>query len=101
MRVRHVTTTGAWAEARRHGRVVAPGLAAEGFTHCCTDEQLAGVLERHFAGVDPSTLVVLDVDLDRVGAEVRWEDGGTGDGERFPHVYGPIPTAAVVGAEPS
>jgi uncharacterized protein (DUF952 family) len=50
------------------------------------------VLEARFAGVPG--LVLLEIDLDRVGVEVRWEnlEGGT---EPFPHLYGPLPVAAV------
>jgi len=47
-------------------------------------------------------LVVLSLDADRIGSEVRWETpspapppGSTVT--EFPHVYGPIDLAAVVG----
>ena len=59
-RVFHLTTPAGWAEARRGGRVVPPGFADEGFVHCSTLTQLAGTIERHFAGVDE--LVVLRLD---------------------------------------
>lgn len=90
----HVTTAAEWAAARVRGRHEPPSLAAEGFVHCSLPDQLPGVLARFFEG--QTGLVVLEIDPDRLAAEVRHEntEGGT---ERFPHVYGPIEVAAVVG----
>ena len=42
---------------------------------------------------DAPDLVLLRLDPARIPAEIRYEDG-------FPHVYGPIPVAAVTSAEP-
>jgi uncharacterized protein (DUF952 family) len=42
---------------------------------------------------DADDLVVLVIDQARHTAEVRHEDGG--DGELFPHIYGPLPVSAV------
>jgi uncharacterized protein (DUF952 family) len=50
------------------------------------------VLAARFGGVP--RLMLLEIDLDRAGVEVRWEnlEGGT---ELFPHLYGPLAVAAV------
>jgi uncharacterized protein (DUF952 family) len=42
--------------------------------------------------------VLLHLDPDALVAPVRWEPGVATDPEsmRFPHLYGPIPTAAVI-----
>jgi uncharacterized protein (DUF952 family) len=42
--------------------------------------------------------VVLELDEDRLGSPLRWEQGDPPDaaGSLFPHLYGPIPVAAVV-----
>ena len=68
-------------------------LAEEGYIHCSFPEQVAATAERYYAGRDD--VVVLIVDPDRLDAEIRVEDL-TGSGVEFPHVYGPIPPAAVV-----
>jgi uncharacterized protein (DUF952 family) len=91
----HITTPAAWAAAQDAGEVVADSLAAEGFVHCSTRDQLAGTLARHFAGAGELVLLVLDPDA--VAADLRWEESRPG--ERYPHVYAPIPVTAVVAVE--
>ncbi len=91
----HIATPAEWAAARASGVVAPASLAAEGFVHCSTRDQLAGTLARHFAG--GGDLVVLVLDPGALGAELRWEESRPG--ERYPHVYGPIPTAAVTAVE--
>jgi uncharacterized protein (DUF952 family) len=92
----HVTTPAAWAEARRTGSVRPPSLDTEGFAHCSTRAQLPGTLARYFSGTDP--LVALVLDPAAIVADLRWEESRPG--ERFPHVYAPIPATAVVAVEP-
>jgi uncharacterized protein (DUF952 family) len=79
-------TTG-WYERSTRGR----SLADEGFVHCSYRDQVAGVGASFYA--DAGDVVLLRIDPARVPAEVRVEGG-------FPHVYGPIPTAAVTAATP-
>ncbi len=47
-------------------------------------------------------MLLLYVDPERLGAPVRWEPGVPTDPESmlFPHLYGPLPTAAVVAVRP-
>ncbi|MGI4943213.1 MAG: DUF952 domain-containing protein [Janthinobacterium lividum] len=85
----HVTTADAWAA----GPPVPP---VDGFLHLCTPAQLPFVLERHFAG--QSGLVVLHLDAALL-ADVRWEVSEPGM-DPFPHLYGPLPGAAVREVEP-
>lgn len=53
----------------------------------------------NFTG-DPEPLVLLLLDTDRISAEIRWEDGGDDAVRLYPHVYGPVPTAAVTAVLP-
>jgi uncharacterized protein (DUF952 family) len=96
----HLARAGDWEAALADGayRVSTIGrtLDEEGFVHCACEEQVAGVRERYYRGSDD--LVVLAVDVERLSADVRFEDGG--GGELFPHVYGPIPVDAVVAVTP-
>ena len=62
------------------------------FLHLCTEEQLEGVLEGYFASAGPVT--VLEVDADRLGDALVWEEGEPG--EDFPHLYGPLEPHHVV-----
>jgi uncharacterized protein (DUF952 family) len=68
----------------------------ERFVHCCRPAQLDGVLSRYFAGRDD--LVLLSLDADALDAPLVEEPGPTG--EAFPHVYGPLPRAAIVEMRP-
>jgi uncharacterized protein (DUF952 family) len=92
----HIATPAEWAEAQRTGVVAPASLASEGFVHCSTRPQLATTLAHHFAGVGP--LVGLVLDPNAIAPHLRWEESHPG--ERFPHVYAPIPVTAVVAVEP-
>ncbi len=71
----------------------APVDVADGYIHLSAAEQLQGTLDKHFAG--QSDLVIAEVDLTALGDLVKWEIS-RGDA-LFPHIYGPLPLAAVVG----
>ena len=91
MPVFHLTTPAAWEEAQTSGLVTPPSLADEGFIHCSTDEQLAGTIERHFAGVGELRLLELDPAVD---AALRGEEGRPG--AVYPHLYRPLAVDEVV-----
>jgi len=85
----HVLAADAWAAG-------SPAPPAGGFLHLCTPAQLPFVLARHFAG--QSGLVALYLDSDGLG-DVRWEASEPGM-DPFPHLYGPLPAAAVKAVVP-
>jgi glutathione S-transferase len=86
-----------WEEAQRLGeyRWSTRGMRLDevGFVHLSYEHQYRGVLARYYA--DRPDAVVLALDPERLGAEVR-EEAGVEGGERFPHLYGPLPLDAVV-----
>lgn len=68
-----------------------------GFIHGSFADQLAEVAQLVFAD-EPAELVVLDIDPDALaeaGVPVRVEDLD-GTGTAYPHIYGAVPTVAVV-----
>lgn len=89
----HLATPAGWSDAQRDGAV--HPLPAVGFVHLSTPDQVHLPAQRLFD--DTHDLLLLVVDPERLTAEVRWEPGVPGDPEsmRFPHLYGPLPTAAV------
>jgi uncharacterized protein (DUF952 family) len=96
----HIARRQDWERAVPGGEY-GDGLRANGgFIHASTGHQWTRPLRALFAG-DPD-LVLLQVDVAALGCEVRYEPAIAGDpgGEDFPHVYGTIPVAAVVAAEP-
>lgn len=95
----HVARARDWEAARAAGTYAippGPGGVPAAFIHLCFPEQLAGVLARYFAG-EPEPLVLLEVDP--AGLDVRLEPAEGGEGP-FPHLYGPLPVAAVRAVRP-
>ena len=68
----------------------------DGFIHFSTPGQVRETVRRHFKG--QSDLVLLTVAADLLGPALRWEPSRGGD--LFPHLYGPMPTAAVTRVDP-
>lgn len=93
----HICTVEQWRQAERAGERVPETYAADGFVHLSTTAQVHLPANRLFAG--RTDLVLLHLDPARFGAEVRWEPGVPGDPDAmlFPHLYGPLPVAAVTG----
>jgi len=105
MAIFHVTTRAEWEAAHAVGsyRMSTKGAALDevGFIHASSAEQLPRVASFLYAGTD-EPLVVLELDDDGIrdsGIQIRWEDGG--HGELFPHIYGAVDTAGVLGVHPA
>jgi uncharacterized protein (DUF952 family) len=97
----HLCTADELATARAAGVRRPPSLDEVGFVHCSDPGTVHLPARRLFAG--RTDVVVLVVDPALLGhVVVRWEPGvgaaGAEDpgGPWFPHVYGPLPMAAVV-----
>jgi uncharacterized protein (DUF952 family) len=72
-----------------------------GFIHFSYPHQLAAVAELVYAG-DEAELCVLVVDPDAVRASgIRVVDEDGGNGELYPHVYGPIDASLVTEVRPA
>jgi uncharacterized protein (DUF952 family) len=82
----HFCSRGEWDEAVRDGAYAADTLATEGFIHCSTPKQVHIPANALAAG--RTDLVLLEIDEGALPRRPTYEGG-------FPHVYGPIPTAAV------
>jgi glutathione S-transferase len=76
---------------------VGRSLDDEGFVHCSFASQLQATADRFYAG--RRDVLLLAIDPLRLDVPVRVEPA-PGTGERYPHVYGPIPVDAVVWAQP-
>ena len=96
MRIFHITTAADADRLMAEGQLAPPSLAAEGFVHCSTDAQVVATTERWF--LPGAELVLLELDPDRLGAELRWPE--VYPGQRFPHVHGPLRAEAVVARVP-
>jgi uncharacterized protein (DUF952 family)/ribosomal protein S18 acetylase RimI-like enzyme len=96
----HLITPAEWRAALQTGAVTPPSLREVGFVHLSSPAQVHLPAERLFPG--RRDVVLLAVDPARLTAPVRWEPGVPGDpaSMRFPHLYGPLPTSAVVAVLP-
>ncbi|GII51904.1 hypothetical protein Pth03_02930 [Planotetraspora thailandica] len=99
----HLALASDWERAEKAGEyrmsTLGVTLEEEGFIHASADmDQVNGVAERFYRGV-AEPLVLLAVDESLLGCPVKFEvpEGTT---EAFPHIYGPIPTTAVLTATP-
>lgn len=89
-----IFTAGQWAQFQADGIFHgAPVDLADGYIHLSASEQLQGTLDKHFAGQEG--LVIAEIDLAMLGDTVKWEVS-RGDA-LFPHIYGALPIAAVIG----
>jgi uncharacterized protein (DUF952 family) len=91
----HICKREEWEAARRAG--VYEGSSqdkADGFIHFSDGGQVKASAAKHRAG--QSGLVLLAVDAGRLGPALKWEPSR--GGALFPHLYGPLPVAAVLSA---
>jgi len=83
----------AWAATDRTQPYEAASLRDEGFIHCTDGEaELGATLERHYA-TDPRRFVALTIDLDALDVPWRFDVPAL----PYPHIYGPIAPAAIIG----
>ena len=96
----HLVEPAAWRAALTEGALRPASLADAGFVHLSTPEQVRLPANRLFAG--RTDLVVLWLDPARLASPLKWEPGVPGDPESmlFPHLYGPLPLAAVLDVSP-
>jgi uncharacterized protein (DUF952 family) len=90
----HISGRDEWQQALAAGEVTADSLATQGFVHCSDIGTVHIPANRLYTGRTDLLLLVIDPDQ----VPVRWELGDSEQpgGPWFPHVYGPIPTSAVV-----
>jgi uncharacterized protein (DUF952 family) len=94
----HVALQSDWLAARteRTYRMSTRGSRLEdvGFIHASFEDQLEHTGTLIYGDV-AEPLVVLVIDADKLDVPVIVEDL-RGEGEAFPHIYGPVPVSAVV-----
>jgi uncharacterized protein (DUF952 family)/ribosomal protein S18 acetylase RimI-like enzyme len=98
----HLVEPAQWRAALADGALRPPSLTSVGFVHLSTPEQVHVPAQALFPG--RRDLVLLVVDPARLTDPVRMEPGmpphPAGLLFLFPHLYGPLPTAAVIAVVP-
>lgn len=92
-RIFHICLPANWQAQAGSPTYTDSSLAAEGFIHCSTKEQLQNTLDRYFRNV-PEVLIV-ELQPAVVASTLRFEPGPRTQ-EIFPHIYGAIPKNAVI-----
>ena len=89
-----ICSASSWREAERQGvyRGSTDDLK-DGFIHFSTATQVESTAHKHFFG--QRGLFLIAVDAGFLGDALRWEPAR--DGARFPHLYGELDLAAVIG----
>jgi uncharacterized protein (DUF952 family) len=83
----HMCRRDEWAAACASGRYNGSSQdIADGFIHFSTAKQIVASAAKHRAGQDD--LILIEVDADRLGADLRWETSR--GGALFPHLYGAL-----------
>jgi uncharacterized protein (DUF952 family) len=91
----HVVTSHEWNEQHNADQFAPASFADEGFIHCCTHAQLAGVLERYYKG--RTDLLLLTIDDQALAFPLKYEKAT--NNELFPHLYGIINKNAITAVE--
>lgn len=95
----HIAEPAQWHQAQADGAYTGSTrgstLREVGFIHCSYRHQVEGVANFLYADWNDA-LILLEADVEKIPSEIRVErlDGAP---EEFPHIYGPLPTAAVSG----
>ncbi|WP_084032643.1 DUF952 domain-containing protein [Chelativorans sp. J32] len=86
-----------WRQAEERGFFAgAPVDMEDGFIHFSTATQVKETAAKHFKG--QSDLLLIAVEEEQLGEALKYEVSRGGD--LFPHLYGPLPVAAVSRVEP-
>ncbi|OMB98509.1 glutathione S-transferase [Mycobacterium sp. NS-7484] len=92
----HLCGADDWRRAQGGSEYRPDSLITQGFIHLSAPEQVHLPANRLYFG--RRDLVLLHIDPAKLADPVRWEPGVPTDPEAmvFPHLYGPLPVAAVM-----
>ena len=89
----HIAEREAWDQSQTKRSYRPEMFSVEGFIHCSTPAQVLQVANTRFRG--RTDLLLLSIDTDKVGAEIRYENLEGGE-QLFPHIYGELAHDAVI-----
>lgn len=96
----HICRAHEWRKTKRQSQYRPESLAKEGFIHAATASDIKKIARLFFK--DQANLVILFINRDLVASLIKEEIAKHPrlKGSVFPHIYGPIPTEAIVGTIP-
>jgi uncharacterized protein (DUF952 family) len=93
----HIAEIGVWDRQLGGTTYLPAAYDADGFIHLSFEHQVLKPANLFYRG--RQDLVLLDIDRDQLDPDVVVEPG-TGTDELFPHLYAPLPRAAVANVVP-
>ncbi len=93
MKIFHIVLPDIWKNFEGKDFYSAESLETEGFIHCSFENQIDGVLQRYYSGVEK--VLIMEIDSEKLTSKLVNEPS-TND-ETYPHIYGIINQAAIVG----
>lgn len=87
----HLAPTTEVHRAARKGEYAPNSLSTDGFIHCAYAHQVQAIADELFR--DSNEVTLLEIDPARVTSRIAEERAPSGD--RYPHIYGPLPMTAV------
>ena len=89
----HITTKEYLEEHRVNNKYEPESLDTEGFIHCSSGHQVEDTANRAFS--DKEQILLLIIDVTALSTEIKYDlDEKTG--EKYPHIYGPLNTDAII-----
>lgn len=89
----HITTEEDWKKYQNDGDYEPESLEKKGYIHCSSGSQVEDTANRLFG--DRDTILLLVIDVSTLGENIKYEEDES-LGEKFPHIYGPLGTNAVI-----
>ena len=96
-RLFHIVGSDVWSALGADDHYRPDSLTDEGFVHLSYGDQVLGTADRFYR--DLGGPIAVEFVRSELGAPVIEEDS-YGTGQRFPHLYGPLPVAAAVARHP-
>jgi uncharacterized protein (DUF952 family) len=95
MIIYHIVLPETWATFNVQNFYEAESLKTEGFIHCSFDNQIDGVINRYYKGVEK--VLILTIDSEKLTSKLVNEPSTAN--EIYPHIYGNINKDAIVKIE--
>jgi uncharacterized protein (DUF952 family) len=93
----HLAPAGRWRAWPAERAYLPAEYDADGFVHCTAGDELMLKVANRFYRDAPGEFVLLEIDPAKLTSPLKWERSDDDLAPEFPHIYGPIDRAAIVG----
>lgn len=89
----HLVPTEEWDRQKDNDTYLPATFENDGFIHCTNGPDELAAVGNRFYKADTRSYMALVLDVEKITSPVRYDDPH----EVFPHIYGPLNTAAILG----